>query len=310
MPNLHSILLVTDLGDDALPALQRAVQLASEQQAGLTVLTAPAAGPVHPWRTGRDAFGAGEFALQRTRRLLRRLSREVSDPCELRLMAGGGEADALMRIGEAAGRADLLVLAAGRANPLRAWLLGSPAERVLRIAARPVLVVKQAPPLPGAPYRRALVPVDLDDGALPALRLAARVAPDAALHLLHAMNESLPSPLRLAGTPADVLQAARNRHRAACLHRLWGLAASLPRQRVFATVGDGRAGWLTLQKAQQVAADLVVVGRQGRSRLGEFLLGSTARTLLAEVPADVLVLPRAPRARAGMPIATATVRPM
>lgn len=305
MNALRSLLLVTDLSDAALPALQRAAHLASELQAGLTVLTAAADGPANPWRDALRVPGTTALALQRTRRLLHRLSREVRGPCELRLMDRGGEGDAIAQIGRAAGQADLLVLASPRGNLLRAMLLGTPAERVLRVARRPVLVVKRAPPLPAAPYRRVLVPLDLADdaadAAAPAIGLAARVAPDASLHLLHAMMAPMESRLRLAGCSEELLRSQRQRTQATRLHRLWSLAASFPRQRVLASVGEGQPCSLALKKSREVSADLIVVGKQGRSALGDFLLGGTARRLLAESEADVLVIPQPAGARLGVP---------
>ena len=294
---MESILLVTDLSDAALPALQRAAQLASEQQAGLTVLTASAAGPANPWRAALRAPVDTSLALQRTRRVLNRVAREVRGRCELRLMAEGREGDAIEQIRRAAERADLVVLSGGRGNPLRAVLLGTPTERVVRVSRRPVLVVKRAPPMSAAPYRRVLVPVDLGDTAadraLPAIDLAALLAPDASLHLLHALTVPMESRLRLAGCPEDLRRSQRQRLHATRLHRLWSLAASFPRQRVFATVGEGPPCGLALKKSHEVSADLIVVGKEGRSALGDFLLGSTAQRLLAEAEADVLVLPQA-----------------
>lgn len=314
MHSLRSLLLVTDLSDNALPALQRAAHLASELQAGLTVLTAAADGPANPWRDALRAPGTTAVALQRTRRLLHRLSREVRGHCELRVMSNVGEGDAIAQIGRAAEEADLLVLGSPRGNPLRAMLLGTPAERVLRIARRPVLVVKRAPPLAGSPYRRVLLPLDLadeaTDAAAPAIGLAARVAPDASLHLLHAVTVPMESRLRLAGCSEDLLRSQRQRAQATRLHRLWSLAASFPRQRVLASVGEGLPCGLALKKSREVSADLIVVGKQGRSALGDFLLGSTARRLLAEAEADVLVIPQPVGARVDVATPQAAARPM
>ena len=294
---MESILLVTDLSDATLPALQRAAQLASEQRAGLTVLTAAAAGPANPWRAALRTPVDTSLAMQRTRRMLNRLSREVRGRCELRLMDEGREGDAIEQIRRAAERADLVVLSGGRGNPLRAMLLGTPTERVVRVSRRPVLVVKQAPPMSAAPYRRALVPVDLADAAADharsAIGLAALLAPDASLHLLHALTVPMESRLRLAGCSDDLLRTQRQRMHAVRLHRLWSLAASFTRQRIFATVGEGPPCSLVLKKSHEVSADLIVVGKESRSALGDFLLGSTAQRLLAEAPADVLVLPQA-----------------
>jgi nucleotide-binding universal stress UspA family protein len=43
--------------------------------------------------------------------------------------------------------------------------------------------------------------------------------------------------------------------------------------------------------AQRLDADLIVAGKQGRSTLGEFLLGSVSRRILAECRCDMLIVP-------------------
>ena len=106
MNRLDSLLLVTDLSDAARPALQRAAQLAAGQQAGLIVLTAGAGGPPTPWRGAPSMSWSNSLAVQRTRRLLHRLAREVRGHCELRLMADVREGDALVQIARAAGLND------------------------------------------------------------------------------------------------------------------------------------------------------------------------------------------------------------
>jgi hypothetical protein len=40
-------------------------------------------------------------------------------------------------------------------------------------------------------------------------------------------------------------------------------------------------------------ADIIVAGKQGRSTMADFLLGSVTRRMLAQAACDVLILPRA-----------------
>ena len=46
---------------------------------------------------------------------------------------------------------------------------------------------------------------------------------------------------------------------------------------------------LIVQEEQEQDCDLVVIGRQGRHALDEFLLGSTTRMVVADGAADVLI---------------------
>lgn len=208
--------------------------------------------------------------------------------------------DALAPITTAAAGADLVVLGARRRNLLREIVSGTPAERLVRMSRRPVLVVRQ--PAASA-YRHVLVPVDLERGSEHAVRLAAALAPGATLHLFHALSTPMESRLRLAGASEAALRRHRDVARAACLRRLWTLASLAGGVRVQVEVGHGAAPWLTLAQAEAVDADLIVVGKEGSSTLCNFLLGSLTRRLLADASADVLVLPKAahtqPRARIG-----------
>jgi len=47
-----------------------------------------------------------------------------------------------------------------------------------------------------------------------------------------------------------------------------------------------------LLQARKLGADLIVAGKQGRSTVGGFLLGSVSSRILAEFNRDVLIVPR------------------
>jgi nucleotide-binding universal stress UspA family protein len=198
--------------------------------------------------------------------------------------------DALPQLAAAAADADLVVLGARRRNLLREVVCGTPAERLVRVSRRPVLVVKRAAT---TAYRRVLVPLDLEHGSEATVRLAALFAPAATLHLFHALSVPMESRLRMAGVSETVLRQHRDAARDACRRRLWTLAALAGHARVQVEVGHGAASWLTLERARAVDADLIVVGKEGSSTLADFLLGSLTRQLLADATSDVLVLPKA-----------------
>jgi nucleotide-binding universal stress UspA family protein len=171
-----------------------------------------------------------------------------------------------------------------------------------------VLVVKRPPSLPPAPYRRALVPVDLAEATKPAVGWAARVAPQASLHLLHALSVPMASRLRMADCSSELVRSTVHRAKTVSQHRLWNLAATLPARRTHTTLAEGQPAVLTLQKSREAAADLIVVGKSGRSLLGDFLLGSTAQRLLTEADTDLLVIPNASRSRGESSVAKGSPR--
>jgi nucleotide-binding universal stress UspA family protein len=297
-----AILLVTDLSDAAWPALQRAVLLAAENQARLTVLSARTGDAADARVTAR---GAGP-AEQRARRFLRRRAHDLEAGGDLRWIQLADGRDALQQILQAADDADLVVIGAAASCSWRAVLFGPMAERLVRLSRRPVLVVKRAPAMGSAPYRRALVPVDLLLDSAPAIGWAARIAPRAFLHLLHALTVPMASRLRMADSSNELVNATLRRARMASLHQLWCLAATVKSQRTLTTVAEGQPTSAVLQACRETAADLIVVGKSGRSTLGDFLLGSTTRHLLFEADTDLLVLPRAPTPQAALGAARRT----
>jgi len=178
------------------------------------------------------------------------------------------------------------VLGAHGENPLHDLLLGSTAERLLRFASCPVLVVRRAPR--GA-YRRVLLPVDFSPASEVALDLAARFAPGAGVTLVHAFDVPFESKLRFAGVSEDAVQAHRERARREAHARLAALAQPGSGPALPAIIEREHPVRLILEAETSRNADLIVIGRQGQSMVEEFLLGSVARRVLADANCDVLV---------------------
>ena len=132
-----------------------------------------------------------------------------------------------------------------------------------------MLVVKREPE---GPYRRVLVPCEYAPPARRALEAALRVAPGARLALVHVLE--------------DEADEARTRE------WLSGLGEGLEgaaNAELLAPAGSARDVIPELVRSLQ--ADLVVMGKQGRSRIRELFLGSVTRKVIATVDCDVLVAP-------------------
>lgn len=186
--------------------------------------------------------------------------------------------------------ADLLVLGARGSSMVRHFVLGTTAARLIDTSTRPLLVVKR-PVL--AAYRSVLVAVDFSRASLPAVQLARAVAPQARLVLLHAYEAPFEGKLRIAGVDDRYLQDYRDQALAEARGHMATLCerAGLPPQGSFQVFAHGPATRSILEHEDDEDTDLIVVGRQGRSRIEDMLLGSVSRRVLAEAEADVLVLP-------------------
>ena len=95
--------------------------------------------------------------------------------------------------------------------------------------------------------------------------------------------------------PEHVIRESRLRHEAGTIARMRRKAAGLglDSTRMGFAVAHGHPVWSTLSHARGLGADLIVAGKQGRSTLGEFLLGSVSRRVLAESSCDMLIVPQA-----------------
>ena len=292
MTRTDSILLATDLSAAGVPALRRAALIAADHDARLTLLTVvdPARPPTR--RSGLGKTAAVELRLAHARERLHTWAIELGALCDMEVRAVVRSGDVLQHIAAAAEKADLVVLGARRGNLLREFLFGTPAERVVRISRRPVLVVKQ---VPVSAYRRVLVAVDFSASSAHSVRLANELAPTAEVHLFHALESTPTAQMRTAGVSDEVIRFNRELARARRLQALRTLGGGVAG--IQTAVGEGPAAALTLARQQALAADLVVVGKHHASRWADFLLGSVTQRLLAAATSDVLVIPQAARHR-------------
>ncbi len=297
MSRLHTILAATDLSAPARHAVGRAALMAQEAGARLALQHVVSVGALDELRQ-LLAPGAGE--------LQQRLLDEVRD--EVQALAAemaeryGMAAEVHLTVGtvltEIASHADaidagLIVLGARGAGFMRELLLGATTERVLRTTVRPLLVVKQ---IAHERYRRALVPVDFSPRSRAALQLVQLVAPAAELVLLHAFEVPFEGKLRYAGVEESALSSLRVSAKREATRRMNELVASagVDPDRVRRIVLHGEASMQILEQEQEQDCDLIVIGKRGQGMLGELLLGSVTKHVLAQSACDVLVADRTP----------------
>lgn len=293
MPTLARLLAATDLSAPARHAVERAALVARATGARLDIVHVAPDSRIDELR--RLVAGLPEEVTERIREqaqmLVDALAATIRERHGVDAATHVSGAPLLQAIDEAAANlsADLLVLGARGSSMLRHLVLGSTAARLLDRFTRPVLVVKRPA---AADYRCVLVPVDFSDASLPALKLARAVAPRARLVLMHAYEAPFEGKMLVAGVEDRYLQEYRDRARAEAQDRMAQLCAraGLPGMPVQAVV-HGPATRRILEEEDDQDCDLIVLGRQGQSRVEDMLLGSVSRRVLAEAEADVLVLP-------------------
>ncbi len=135
-----------------------------------------------------------------------------------------------------------------------------------------------------------LVPFDFSEHAMAAVETAVKIAEDPTqVHALHVLPFLVPSePGVVWGTVDD---ASRIKHAIAAM------AEALPEStfgKICLDVRLGDPGKVAAQRADELQAELVVVGSHGRTGLSRMLLGSVAErvTRMAHCPVLVVKLPR------------------
>lgn len=290
MSAIAHILAATDFTEHARNAALRAAVLAAEQQARLELLHIMHAPSLESLRPLFPSPASAEQAItEDARRHLEELAATLTADTGVTPAVSVRLGRVVDEVLAGAAAADLLVLGARGANPLRDLLLGSTAERLLRKRRQPVLVVNREPT---EAYRRVLVPVDFTPVSAPSLRMAMQLAPAAMFTVLHAFDIPFEGKLWLAGVPDERIQEYRARARQYSLDTIESLIAEAGGDaRRFAAVAElGEAAPLILDQAAAVDADLIVMGKQNQTLAEEWLLGSVARHVLASAKCDVLVL--------------------
>ena len=193
--------------------------------------------------------------------------------------------------------ADLLVIGSHGRSGFERLLLGSVAERLMRKAPCPIMVVPRRAPdtAPEAPvqFRSILCPVDFSDGSMRALEHAMSMAEesDARLTVLHVIE--VPPELRENPvSPEFDVDRVRAAAEAACLQRLRELIPAEVRTycTVETAVREGAAYREILKVAAEGSADLIVMGVEGRGALDRMVFGSNTARVVRAATCPVLIV--------------------
>jgi nucleotide-binding universal stress UspA family protein len=265
-----------DLSSQGVQAAWRAALVARDLATPLRLL--------HARGASADAPAAAES--------IRQLANDIRAHMGLRVDVEEDAGDALPATLRAARCAGLVVIGSRRGNPLREFMLGTQAERLIRLCRVPVLVVKRPP---GGAYRRVLVPVELGPAAPPVIAAAARLSRGPRLEVLHALAALDDLGMRVFDVSPGMLRRLRRRAASRAEALLEDLIAQCAphADAAVAAVQFGEPAALVLARAQTLRADLLVLGKRRRGLLADVFLGSVTQRVLADAAADVLVLPPA-----------------
>lgn len=186
-------------------------------------------------------------------------------------------------------KAGLVVLGAFGGGAVRELIIGSTADKVLRTLACPLLIVKQEPE---ASYRRVLVPVDFSESSHRAVEMALTIAPNANVIILHAFEVPFEGRLDFSDERIQSFRAEVKTRINVEMQKLLSDFETLGRS-LTAVIELGPTADTVIKKSEEIGADLIVIGKHGKSGWESMLLGSVARRVIQEAACDVLVVEQA-----------------
>jgi nucleotide-binding universal stress UspA family protein len=257
---LSGVLCAVDIDDRSNQVFEQALVLARSRDARLQILHA--ASPVIAYNSG---------ATERVELLRRLRLRAEAAGVDVRVEVQQGPADEIILLHAKARNVDLIMIGTS-GTEVRRGLSGWIAERVLRDAPCPTLVVPDDATAAASPPAAVLCAVDFSPASLSAAQQAVRLSEHGKrpVTLLHVVN----------GSGAGSKELDKLRH----------LIPPSDRALVLAQVAAGRVVSEILRAVRTLNAELLVIGATPRTRLGSRLFGETGQ-LLRDVRCAVLAVP-------------------
>lgn len=303
MIEIRRILCPVDFSNPSLRALRHASTLAGWYESALTALYVDTELPID------NAEDVGAFGVAPTAVLAASRSTRVVDDLhgfvarvvngrgvDVEVEEARGVADAIVKRAVTLA-ADLIVMGTHGRTGMKRWFAGSVAERVLRTASCPVMVVppRDVVPLSTVSFKHIVAAIDFSESSLAALRWALSLAEesDAHLWLLHTIE--VPPELRASAVVTDEeIDELNASARADALSRL---RAMIPAQAarfcsIETATATGEAAHALLRFAAEHEADLIVMGAQGHGALDRLIFGSKTRGVIGGATCPVLTVRR------------------
>jgi len=283
--HMKHILIATDFSERSDRAIRRGTLLAKRLGAKVTLLHAiDDDQPKRIVQAERKAAGA----------LLNDQARSLQDidglACDVRIALGAAFEGITKSVEDIA--TDLLVMGPHRRQALKDIFVGTTAERTIRASRRPVLMANA---VPAKFYSHALVATDLSACSGDAVRslLALGLQKMMSVSVVHVFDGPGARHLARAGmTEAQIGDyVADEASRATDELGAFLREVNLSPLRRLVKLDQTSIANAIYAAAEEVDADLIVVGTHGRSGITKRLLGSVAEEVLLRDSHDVLVVP-------------------
>jgi nucleotide-binding universal stress UspA family protein len=292
---VHTIVAATDLSRPAFAAVRRAALITRAHGAELEVVhVIPDSWRSTAWKELRGAFAEVETDLRNSvTENLDALVVQVETETGVRARAVivDGKPFAEIAARAEAIDADVIVVGAHGENILTTPLLGTTAHRVLRCARRPVLLVKQTPPVEHAAtpgYEHIVIATDFSEDSAQAAWSARRLFPQSSISLLNVYEASFEA--KLSGRiPETALEQFRQRALERAHRELDSFAHRVNLSHAARVARHGLPSVRIREYVADTSADLIAIGSEEVPRLQNALLGSVSLDVVTQATCDVLL---------------------
>lgn len=263
----------TDLSDRGDRAVHRAILLARDAGARLTVVTV--VDDALPLPIARQLVAAAEEELGR---IVASFAEAAGSGTEVKVILGDPAQSVAQHA--MAENADLLVLGRHRQRPVADLVRQTTAERIVALVNCPVLIVSEPP---ARPYGSVIEAIDFSPASAAAAARALNFAPDArhsGLHVYHVPYKGL--------MPGDSVSAFL--HEAELAEMSWRKRFGITADALPIRLVEGGIRSELTQALASTKPDLIAVGAHSRSGVSTAILGSVASWLMREPPCDLLIV--------------------
>jgi nucleotide-binding universal stress UspA family protein len=288
---IQNILCPVDRSPSSLQAFSYAIALARWQGARLSLLEViEAAVPTGSRRVSEDNHVPDDTRAELERDLRRVLTARRATDVKVQIVMRKGNVVQEILAQAKASRADLVVIGSHGRGGVQRLVLGSVAEKVLRLATCPVLTVRC-----GVTRRRRslfgtiLCATDFSAAANRGVAYAKRLAKEANAKLLvmHAVEWPFGDAVT-SGALEELRKSIESSARDDLVRLLPRSSSGGPDAEAVVTLGKASAAIVKLARAR--AVDLIVMGVSGRGAVDVALLGSTTHHVIREGTWPVLTV--------------------
>jgi nucleotide-binding universal stress UspA family protein len=293
MTSFRCIVAATDFSAFSERGVQRAARIARKYHAEMHLLHVVRPLDLYPGLTlGPDEFGQhDQDLLQAEQSRLDGMAAALSGEFGIRVhpVTRLGRPHSEISAYAQSVAADLVVAGARGESTLMDLLLGSNASRLLRVAACPVLIVRN--PADEA-YRLVLAAVDFSPVSASVVGHAVSLADGAPVEALYVLGSEVEQRLRKAKSVQVDITDWLARQRAEAEKQMDALLATVGNGKtVGRRVQAGFAPGVLCQYIEESHADLIVLGRHGYGGgLQDWLLGSVSKDVALAAACDVLMI--------------------